>query len=1078
MLKKLKIGLLILSGQFAYQYSNAQSPFFKSISLLKGRQTVSVTSIFQESKGFLWFSSSSGLIRYDGMECYIFGLRDSLSSAPVTAICEDSIGQIWVGHKDGSIEFLSDGLFKKFIPEEGLSHSEISFLKFDSKGTLWFGTMGEGLYYYKGKFRKRINNINKDDGLNDDYVYTLAETASGEILTGTDNGINIISQNTNKVTGVISMRNGLPDNIVKHLEVSGNRLWIGMDEKGLCTYDLTKHRFEQLLSWNFGTLNTFTLRTADECWVSTKDNGVIKFELKGNKVISVKQYSSQNGLPDNATSIVYSDRERNIWIGYPGGLLLSSSSACEFINKKSEGFDYGNVFSFVADSKNRYWAATQQGLICMKHSENGKLISTKILSEIREVQNAIISVYVDKQGFIWAGTYGYGVFRIDPENNTFKKFDNTNGLPDNNILHITGKDDLIWFATAGGGAASFNLTNNNFKIYNSSNGLGSNYLYSIFIDSKANIWFALDGKGVSVIKNGKIAASFLPDSLAVNTVYAIAEDKYEALWFLTSDKGLLRFNGKNFKFFNETNGLKTNNVRSIVSDKSGNIVTSSNEGIQIFDCDAGGFEFFGEEKGVAYLEPNINGISIDHSGIIWISENEGIIKYNPASLCKKEVLPKIGLTKKLLFFNSFEKNKNRFRYNQNHLTFEYAGFWFQSTENLIYRYQLENYDYDWGIPTHARSVTYSNLPPGNYKFKVEVSHKPGMWIASKDSEFSFKIRPPFYRTFWFISLCVLSIIASIYYYIKARTAKLIRAKEALELEVIKRTRTIVQQKEEIEAQRDEIEAQRDFVTKQRDQIALQNEHITSGIQYASRIQQAMLTPLEDFDLYLKNYFILNRPMDIVSGDFYWLASKNKRIFVVVADCTGHGVSGAFMSVLGVSLLHKIINSNPLLTASQILDQLRDEVKYALKQTGRFGEAQDGMDISLIILEENRRTYQFAGANNAVYLIRNNKLDVLIPDKMPIGIYPYEIPFTNQTGEIEENDIIYMFSDGYRDQIGGPNNTKLKTGPFQELLLRISELPLEKQMETLNSTMDNWKKGQHQNDDILVIGFKVVWSKLL
>jgi ligand-binding sensor domain-containing protein/serine phosphatase RsbU (regulator of sigma subunit) len=1077
MLKNLKIGLLILSGLFVCQYNNAQSPFFKPVSLLKSRQAISVSSIFQESKGFLWISTSSGLIRYDGLESYIFGLRDSLNPSPVTAICEDSIGQIWVGHKNGLIDFFSDGLFNRFKPEEGLSHSEISFIKFDSKGTLWFGTLGEGIYYYKGKYRKRINNINKDDGLNDDYVYTLAETGSGEILIGTDNGINVINQNTDKITGVISMRNGLPDNIVKHLEVSGNRLWIGMDEKGLCTFDLGNHRFEHLLTWDYGTLNIFSLRTADECWASTKENGVIKFELKDNKLLSIKQYSSQNGLPDNATTYVYSDRERNIWIGYPGGLILSSSSACEFINKKSEGFDYGNVFSFVADSKNRYWAATQQGLICLKHTENGKLKSTKVLSDIREVQNAMISVYVDKQGYVWAGTYGYGVFRINPENNTFKKYDNSNGLPDNNILHITGTDDQIWFATAGGGAASLNLINKDFKIYNISNGLGSNYLYSTFIDSKTNIWFALDGKGVSVLQNGKMTTSFLPDSLAVNTVYAIAEDKLANLWFLTSDKGLLRFNGKSYKFFNETNGLKTNNIRSIVSDMSGNIVISSNEGLQIFDSDAGGFESFGEERGVAYLEPNINGISIDHSGIIWISENEGIIKYNPASLCRKEVLPIISLTRKLLFFNSFEKNKNKFRFNQNHLTFEYTGFWFQSTENLVYRYQLENYDYDWSIPTHARSVTYSNLPPGNYTFKVEVSHKPGMWIESNDAEFSFRIKPPFYRTWWFILISVLFVLASIYYYIKARTAKLLRAKEELEQEVIKRTRTIVQQKEEIETQRDEIEAQRDFVTKQRDQIALQNEHITSGIQYASRIQQAMLTPLEDFDLYLKNYFILNRPMDIVSGDFYWLASKNKRIFVVVADCTGHGVSGAFMSVLGISLLHKIVNFNPQITASQVLDQLRDEVKYALKQTGRYGEAQDGMDISLIILEENRKSYQFAGANNAVYVIRKNNLIVLQPDKMPIGIYPYEIPFTNHTGDIEENDTIYMFSDGYRDQIGGPNNTKLKTNPFQELLLKISELPVEQQMEKLNSTMDSWKNGQHQNDDILVIGFKVIWRKL-
>jgi serine phosphatase RsbU (regulator of sigma subunit) len=183
-----------------------------------------------------------------------------------------------------------------------------------------------------------------------------------------------------------------------------------------------------------------------------------------------------------------------------------------------------------------------------------------------------------------------------------------------------------------------------------------------------------------------------------------------------------------------------------------------------------------------------------------------------------------------------------------------------------------------------------------------------------------------------------------------------------------------------------------------------------------------------------------------------------------------------MSILGISLLHKIVNNNPLLPASQILDQLREEVKYALKQTGKIGEAQDGMDISLFILEENKQSYQFAGANNTAYIISNGKLSVLEPDKMPIGIYPYEQPFCNKTGEIHEGDQVYLFSDGYRDQLGGPSNSKFKTTPFQNLLLKISSLPLEEQREILNKTMDDWKKGQHQNDDILIVGFKIFKSK--
>jgi ligand-binding sensor domain-containing protein/serine phosphatase RsbU (regulator of sigma subunit) len=1062
--------LLIFSSA---QFSLGQSPFFKSVSLLKNRQPFSVKCIFQDSKGYLWLSTSEGLIRYDGVDSYIFGIQDSIKQSPITAISEDTLHQIWIGHKDGILEYLKNNYFTKFKPEEGLSHSEISFIKFDSKGVLWFGTLGEGIYFYKGKIRERIYNINNDDGLNDNYAYTMAEANNGEIYVGTDNGISIIDINKNKVSGVITMKKGLPDNIVKHLEFEGQKLWIGMDEKGICTYDIKEKKFSLMPSWNFGTLNTFTLLNSNECWVSTKNSGVVKIEFDKKGLTSTKQFSEYNGASIEATQTVIADREKNIWIGTNKELILIAASAFEFIDKKSDGFDYGSTFNFITDNNHHFWAATQHGLFCISADNTGQFKQkTRFLPNQKEIQDAFISLYLDSKGFIWAGTYGYGVYRINPENMSYTKYNITNGMPDNNILHISGKGNNVWLATAGGGGALFNLNNSSIKKFNDTNGLGSNYLYSIFNDSKGNTWFALDGKGTTLLKNGKCLNNFLPDSLGVNTIYAITEDLDGALWFLTSEKGLLRYFNRTFKFFNETNGLKTNSVRSIIRDKYGNIVIASNEGMQIYNCEAAGFETFCEEKGVAYLEPNLNGISSDSSGFVWISTNKGVIRYTPVSFNKHEIKPKISISRKLLFFNPIDNSKYKFRYNQNHFTFDYAGIWFQSGENLLYRYKLENYDFDWSLPSHTRSVTYSNLPPGDFIFKVEVSHKLGQWVSSTDAVFVFKIYPPFYKTWWFITISIISILLLIFYYIKSRTAKLLKAKEDLELEVQKRTKTIMQQKEEIETQRDEIEAQRDFVTAQRDKISLQNDNITSSIHYASRIQNAILPPIEEYDLRLKDYFIFNRPMDIVSGDFYWIASRNSRVFVAVADCTGHGVSGAFMSILGTSLLYKIVNSSENLNAAQILDQLREEIKYALRQTGKMGEAQDGMDISLIILENNKQNYQFAGANNSAYIIRENKLIELVPDKMPIGIYPFEESFKNNVGSLYKNDLIYLFSDGFKDQLGGPTDTKIKSKPFQALLLKNSHSSMEEQLQALNNFVDDWKAGKHQNDDILVLGFRI------
>ncbi len=1071
-LDKIFLFLFILLLSLKYD-AFGQSPYFRTVHLLKSRQPISVKCIFQDSKGNLWLSTSDALMRYDGTDTYVFDQKDSLNASPVTAIGEDFLHQIWIGHKDGSLEYQVNNYFREFKPEEGLGHSEISFIKFDSNGVLWFGTLGEGVYNYQGKNRKRIYNIDTEDGLNDNYVYTIAEGKNENFYIGTDNGINIVNHQ-NKVIGVVSMKNGLPDNIVKHLEIENGRLWIGMEEAGICIYDIVSGKFSFLATdWKFGSMNSFTMNGNDECLVSTQKNGIIKIASKENHLNIVKQFSTINGLPTDATQTIFADREENIWIATSKDLVLSANSAFEIIDKKSEGFDYGSVFSFVTDKNGRYWAASQEGLIFITKDNNGNFKYQRFLPVQRKIQNSFISLYCDAQGYIWAGTYGYGVYRINPDNLSFTKFDIQNGLPDNNILYITGKRDSVWLATAGGGASLYDLKKKIFKNFNTSTGLGSNYLYSIFIDSNNYVWFALDGKGTSVLKNGSIFNHILPDSLNVNSIYSINEDKYGFLWFLTSNKGLLHYDKKSFKFYNEATGLLSNNVRSVLTDKTGNLVIALNEGIQIYNPIAKSFETYGEDNGIAYLEPNLNGIYGDSFGNIWISGGKGIIKYNPSFYYQLNIQPKISINKILLFFNPFDKRKSKFNYNQNNFTFEYNGIWFQSVGNLKYRYKLQNYDFDWSLPTRSHSVTYSNLPPGKYTFSVEVSHRFGTWAGRSDAEFEFIIRPPFYKTWWFMAIVIIVILALIYYYIKAKTRKLQKAKDDLEIEVAKRTKTILQQKEEIQSQRDEIEAQRDSVIKHRDQIALQHEHITSNIQYASRIQNAILPPRDYFDLQLVEYFILNRPMDIVSGDFYWITSKNNRIFVAAADCTGHGVSGAFMSVLGLSLLYKIINSNPDISAAEVLNKLRDEIKYTMRQTGKEGETQDGMDISLIILENNKQNYQFAGANNSGYLVRNNELTQLIPDKMPIGIFLHEESFKNQSGTLYKNDVIFLSSDGYQDQFGGAKDGKFKSKPFRELLLKISSLPMREQREILDSTMNEWKNNLHLNDDILVIGFKIL-----
>lgn len=270
-----------------------------------------------------------------------------------------------------------------------------------------------------------------------------------------------------------------------------------------------------------------------------------------------------------------------------------------------------------------------------------------------------------------------------------------------------------------------------------------------------------------------------------------------------------------------------------------------------------------------------------------------------------------------------------------------------------------------------------------------------------------------------------------------------------------------------------LEHQNIEIREQKEQIEEQKQEITDSIKYASRIQRAVLPPIEIFDELFEEYFILFRPRDIVSGDFYWLASKNDKIYIAAADCTGHGVPGAFMSMLGISFLNEIINKTEINSASEILDRLRENVIDSLRQTGKANEAKDGMDIALCVVDKNNMRVEYAGAYNPLIIIRKGEVIQVKADKMPIGIYFKEhTPFTNNDVEVQKGDMLYLFSDGYIDQFGGPSGRKFMINKFKELLASISTEPLTKQRDILDVKIDMWRGEKPQIDDIIVLGLKI------
>ncbi len=267
-----------------------------------------------------------------------------------------------------------------------------------------------------------------------------------------------------------------------------------------------------------------------------------------------------------------------------------------------------------------------------------------------------------------------------------------------------------------------------------------------------------------------------------------------------------------------------------------------------------------------------------------------------------------------------------------------------------------------------------------------------------------------------------------------------------------------------------LEGSNDLLNKQKVVIEQKNKSITDSIHYAKRIQNAILPTEQYMKETMPEVFIYYRPRDIVSGDFYWYNHHNGKSFIAAVDCTGHGVPGAFMSMIGNTLLNKSVGEEDSVRPALILDEMKKEVIHSLQQGSN--DSKDGMDIALCMVDHKNGILQYAGAFNPLYLVRNDELIIYKPNKMPVGIYPKmnEVTFVNHLIEIQKGDVFYIFSDGYADQFGGEDNRKFSSLRFRELLLSIHRLPMNEQRDALGLALDNWKRQFKQLDDILVIGF--------
>ncbi|GAA4829308.1 SpoIIE family protein phosphatase [Algivirga pacifica] len=1035
---------LLING-FSQQLFLKDYPFSRK---LKGTYP---KTVFQGENGMLWIGTNKGLFRFDGTTYQRYG-ADSLQ---VTAIAESTEGVLWVGLQDGRLLSMQNGELVFFEPEEGNAVEAVSDILFDPQGRMWFSTLGDGVYYYE---EQRLYRLDEVDDMPDIYVYDLMLDKGGSVWAGTDGGIAVINKNAKGVSiEVIDSSIGLPDDIVKNMipAMAQEGYWIGTEDMGVYHFNPTEKTFTPIVDeWNYGAVEKLVV-SASELWVLTRNKGVVKWDCQEKSVL---YYTKAQGLSTHDLSTLFADREGNIWMGskkvglerLPANRLLFYEPLRTQTQVVALGI-YQEALWFVDKGK-------------LYHYEGNEIIPVSLLPE----QVTAISMYGDTQGGVWIGTYGEGVFHLSKEG-ILKQYKTE--LPDPNVINIEGDDKgNIWLATLRGGCHISRDQKGayTFKTVAAAEGLDADYIYQVFVDSKENVWFATDGHGVMMMEQGLFHP--LPELKALENkvIYGLAEDGKHRIWINVKGEGLYCYEkGKLVKHFGMEDGLRDNEVKVLKADKDGNIIAFHDMGLDIYEVEQERFVYLGPEDGLRDQMPFLNAVTKSHAGDLFFGTDKGIIRYEELH-SQRDQLPKLLIDevklfgKEPLFGESLDLG-----YDQNYLTISFEGLWYSAPSSLRMRYRMKGYDRDW-INTSSHIVTYSNLPSGDYVFEVETSLDATFEQVVYQS-LPISVGKPFWEQAWFILLVISVLGFSGYWAVKQREQKLKEDKLLLEEKVRERTEEILIKNEELRTAFEDIETK--------------NSKITKSINYAQRIQQALL-PLEKNLLQVfPHHFIYYQPRDIVSGDFYWVGRQGEKVFFAAVDCTGHGVPGAFMSMIGASVLNEAIKK-PGITPKQLLLLLDKAVISYLKQEEKNrsqNTSMDGMDVCLISWEPSTNQLVYAGAKRPLYMLQNKQLIEIKGDRRAIGghgnfIHRKSSSFTEYTMSIEEPTALYLSSDGYADQFGGLENKKYTTKRLKQFLVRMADYTPRDQRILFEEEIQRWRGGIKQTDDILFAGIFLHYDK--
>ncbi|MGE0567644.1 MAG: SpoIIE family protein phosphatase [Bacteroidia bacterium] len=1038
-------GVGMIDGDYSYRYSIKQGIGDR----IKMIHVGSDNSVWIATNGYGLYQMKDRLVRhFPYLKVPDVHINDITESIDKSIVVSTTFGGIYIIRND-SMWVLGKNI--------GLENKPIKSAVMDSEGNVWFTSAND--------FVGKISVKNKKVVLTD--VTNLFENGKNCILK-IDKLNRLIVCNSTGVYRFKEFNDASPDKLsfiksnnisyIEHDDNDEDAYWFCSNKRlfkysnnEISEYDLSyfeeKENINKVISCN------------SQLWILTSKSVYLLHDLRFYKPDFLKNF--------NWFAIYQKDLTHNLV------LAKNDSASVGFIvdQKKIKFLPFGSdrVSNFEWDKKDRIWYCneTKKQVGYLDNNEFVLVLKLKKDEEIREIESIGDSIWIltSKKPYLISSNL--------------------------KISQPIAVEDIRKIGRAKCGTTMYLATNRGFYKWNKGN------TNSMFIGSLEGLY----ATNMATAKNNQLFIGTwgnyfyrcecdtfynVGNNCYTHIVRVLHKDVFGDLWGLGQGTGLSHFNGKRWVGLSDLKGLIENDCFSIGVDFKHRVWIGTNDGF---------YRLTPKKKNIEIDSINgvINNYSIQHynyntgfpggnggyqensivsgpNGQIWINTKKGLFVYDEKADVTYKHKPSVFIKNVysnrqeadwFLYHDSISKidvnlvgpylipEELELPYSQNNVSFIFGGISWYRNDDLQFTYYLKGLEEDFHELNHERQAYYSNLSSGTYTFYVKAVNADG--VESDQLNIVITILKPFWETIWFRVMAFIVVIIIIWLVFKWRNMALIAKKQELEEEVQLRTAEVVSQKEE---------------------LVVKNKEIIDSINYAKRIQYALLAHGEYLSDNIPLHFIYFKPKDIVSGDFYWAIKKDKYFFLAVCDSTGHGVPGAFMSLLSISFLNEAINERNIIEPNEVFNYVRNRLIENISKEGQ----KDGFDGILLRIENNSNEICYAAANNAPVLIKESKgakeLQVLAKDRIPVGMSEKNIAFTNFKYEIDPDDILYLYTDGYADQFGGPNGKKLKYKNLNETIFNNSQLSFEEQRENLSKAFEEWKGRLEQIDDVCLVGLKI------